>query len=56
MKNDPFETALNTLRTAGKIAGLEPNAITLLSQPKRIFEFTIPMRMDNGEFRIFNAF
>jgi len=56
MKNDPFETALNTLRTAGKIAGLEPNAIKLLSQPKRIFEFIIPMRMDNGEFRIFNAF
>ena len=56
MKNDPFETALNTLRTAGKIAGLEPNAITLLSQPKRIFEFTIPMKMDSGEFRIFNAF
>jgi len=56
MKNDPFETALNTLRAAGKIAGLESNAIKLLSQPKRIFEFTIPMRMDNGEFRIFNAF
>ena len=56
MKNDPFETALNTLRAAGKIAGIEPNAIKLLSQPKRIFEFTIPMRMDNGEFRIFNAF
>jgi glutamate dehydrogenase/leucine dehydrogenase len=56
MKNDPFETALNTLLTAGKIAGLEPNAIKLLSQPKRIFEFTIPMKMDNGEFKIFNAF
>jgi len=56
MKNDPFETALNTLRAAGKIAGLGPNAIKMLSQPKRIFEFTIPMKMDNGEFRIFNAF
>jgi len=56
MKNDPFEIALNTLRTAGKIAGLGPNAIKLLSQPKRIFEFTIPMKMDNGELRIFNAF
>jgi glutamate dehydrogenase/leucine dehydrogenase len=56
MKNDPFETALNTLRAAGEIAGLESNAIKLLSQPKRIFEFTIPMKMDNGEFRIFNAF
>lgn len=56
MKNDPFETALNTLRVAGEIARLEPNAIKVLSQPKRIFEFTIPMKMDNGELRIFNAF
>lgn len=56
MKNDPFGTALNTLRVAGEIAGLKPNAIKILSQPKRIFEFTIPMKMDNGEFKIFNAF
>jgi len=35
---------------------LEPNAIKILSQPKRVFEFTIPMKMDNGELRIFNAF
>ena len=56
MKNDPFETALNTLRAAGKIAEIESNAIKMLSQPKRIFEFTIPMKMDNGELRIFNAF
>ena len=56
MKNDPFETALNTLRVAGEIAGLEPNAIKILSQPKRVFEFTIPMKMDNGELRVFNAF
>ncbi|GAG72688.1 unnamed protein product, partial [marine sediment metagenome] len=55
MKNDPFETALNTLRVSGEIAGLEPNAIKILSQPKRVFEFTIPMKMDNGEFKIFNA-
>jgi len=56
MNNNPFETALNTLRVAGGIAGLEPNAIKILSQPKCVFEFTIPMKMDNGELRIFNAF
>ena len=56
MNNNPFETALNTLYVAGEIAGLEPNAIKILSQPKRIFEFTIPMKMDNGELKIFNAF
>jgi glutamate dehydrogenase/leucine dehydrogenase len=56
MKNDPFETALDTLRVAGELADIEPNAIKILSQPKHVFEFTIPMKMDNGELRIFNAF
>lgn len=56
IKNNPFETALNSLREASKIAGISENAVEMLSQPKRIFEFTIPMKMDNGEFKIFNAF
>jgi glutamate dehydrogenase len=56
MSRNPFETALSTLRAASEIAGIEKNAVMMLSQPKRIFEFTIPMRMDNGEFRIFNAY
>jgi len=54
--NNPFETALNSLHIAGEIAGIEPNAIKMLSKPKRIFQFTIPLRMDNGEIRIFDAF
>ncbi|MEA2022080.1 MAG: Glu/Leu/Phe/Val dehydrogenase [Candidatus Caldatribacteriota bacterium] len=56
MKVNPFKIALNTLYTAGKIAHIDSNAIKMLEQPKRIFEFTIPMKMDNGEFKIFNAF
>ena len=56
MKDNPFKIALNTLYTAGKISHIDSNAIKMLEQPKRIFEFTIPMKMDNGELKIFNAF
>jgi glutamate dehydrogenase len=56
MSTNPFETALVTLRNAAEIAGLEPNVVKMLSQPQRIFEFTIPLKMDNGEIRIFTAY
>ncbi len=38
------------------MADVEPNVVKMLSQPKRIFEFTIPMKMDNGELEIFTAY
>jgi len=55
-KDNPFETALNTLQEAGSLAGIEPNVIKLLSQPKRIFEFAVPMKMDDGRFEVFTAY
>lgn len=54
--NNPFETALVTLRSASEIAGIHPHVVKHLSQPKRVFEFTIPLKMDNGELRIFTAY
>jgi glutamate dehydrogenase len=56
MSSNPYETALTTLREASKLAGIEPNVVKMLSQPKRIFEFSIPMKMDNGELEIFTAY
>ncbi|MDW7678694.1 MAG: Glu/Leu/Phe/Val dehydrogenase [Bacillota bacterium] len=56
MSKNPFETALTTLKEASELAGTEPNVVKMLSQPKRIFEFTIPMKMDNGELEIFTAY
>lgn len=56
MSKNPFETALTTLQEASKLAGTEPNVVKMLSQPKRIFQFTIPMKMDNGELEIFDAY
>lgn len=56
MSKNPFETALATLQEASKLAGTEPNVVKMLSQPKRIFQFAIPMKMDNGELEIFEAY
>lgn len=56
MNNNPFETAITTLKEASKLAKLDPNSIKYLSQPKRIFQFAIPMKMDNGDFKIFDAY
>ena len=56
MSRNPFETALNSLYEASKIAGIDPNVVKMLEKPKRVFQFSIPMRMDNGELKIFDAY
>ena len=56
MSTNPFETALNSLHKACAIAGVEAVAEQFLSKPKRVFEFTISLRMDNGVIRIFDAY
>lgn len=56
MGNNPLETALKTLKAAAELAGLDPKVTELLSEPKRTFEFVFPMRMDDGEVKIFKAY
>lgn len=56
MSKNPFQTALDTLYKAGEIGKINPDVLKMLSQPKRIFQFSIPMKMDNGELQIFQAF
>jgi len=56
VSKNPFQTALDTLQMAGEIGKINPDVLKMLSQPKRIFQFSIPMKMDNGELQIFQAF
>lgn len=56
MSNNPFETSQATLHKAAEIAGINPDAVRYLEQPLRIFKFTIPMKMDNGELQFFEAY
>lgn len=50
-----FDTALHALRTAGKLGSIDPTVVELLSAPKHIFEFRIPLRMDDGSVKFFTA-
>ncbi|MDD5922566.1 MAG: Glu/Leu/Phe/Val dehydrogenase [Eubacteriales bacterium] len=56
MSKNPFENSIFTLHEAAKLGGINPEVVRLLEQPKRQFEFTIPVRMDDGHLEIFTAF
>lgn len=56
MSNNPFETSLKTLHEAAELGHINREVVKILEQPKRQFEFTIPVRMDDGRLEIFTAF
>lgn len=56
MSANPFETSLKTLHEAAALGHINSEVVRLLEQPKRQFEFTIPVRMDDGHLEIFTAF
>lgn len=51
-----YQTALNALNKAAEVANIDKRVMELLSKPKRVTEFNIPMRMDNGDFKLFTAY
>lgn len=56
MSQNPFENSITTLHEAARIGGINPEVVRMLEQPKRQFEFTIPVRMDDGHLEIFTAY
>ncbi len=56
MNINPFESAINQLESAAKIANIEEDIIARLKAPDRYVEATIPVRMDDGSQRIFIGF
>ncbi|HHZ03620.1 Glu/Leu/Phe/Val family dehydrogenase [Acetomicrobium hydrogeniformans] len=55
MKN-VWETARYYLKVAAEAINLEPEITERLSTPMRFVEFTIPVRMDNGDKKLFVAY
>ena len=51
-----FEDALENLDRAFDHADIHSEAITRLRHPKMVIEVSIPVRMDNGEIRIFTGY
>jgi glutamate dehydrogenase (NAD(P)+) len=51
-----FEVAQNQIRDAAKILNLDPATLDLLLRPQREFAFTLPVKMDTGRVKIFQAY
>ncbi len=53
---NPFKIAQQQLDQAAKVLGLDAATHELLRWPMREFRFTLPVRMDNGQTRVFHAY
>ncbi len=55
-KANPFLSALEQLKRGADLIKLENNILEILQKPKRILEFSLPLKMDDGSFRIFEGY
>ena len=53
---NPFENALTQLSETAKIIGLDNGLHQILASPKRVLTVSLPVRMDNGEIKVFIGF
>lgn len=55
-QDNVFQVALNTLNNAGKLGAIDSRVLEILQAPKRIMQFRIPLKLDDGSFRVFQAY
>jgi glutamate dehydrogenase (NAD(P)+) len=53
---NPFEVALKQLEEAAKLIKLDKGLHQVLAHPKRVLTVSLPVKMDNGEIRVFTGF
>ena len=53
---DPFKNAMQQLNNAAKILKLNQKVLTVLKGPKKVLEAKIPVKMDNGSTKLFQAY
>jgi len=53
---NPFEVALKQLDEAAKLIKLDKGLHHVLASPKRVLTVSLPVKMDNGEIRVFTGF
>jgi len=53
---NPFKISQEQLDMAAKLLKLDPAVHGLLREPKRVLEITFPVRMDDGQVKIFKGF
>lgn len=53
---NPFKSALQQLSNSAETLNLEPEILNRLKQPDRIISVSVPVKMDNGEVKVFSGF
>ncbi len=53
---NPFQMALTQLSETAKIIDLDKGMHQILANPKRVLTVSLPIRMDNGEIKVFTGF
>lgn len=51
-----FQVAIQTLNRAGKLGNINPRVLDILQEPKRIQQFRIPLKLEDGSFQVFQAY
>ncbi len=51
----PLQNALTQLKKAAELVKLDAAVLDLLKKPKRILQFSLPVKMDNGEYKSFET-
>jgi glutamate dehydrogenase/leucine dehydrogenase len=54
--NNPFEIAQHQIDIVAKRMKIDAGIIEIIKQPKRVLEVSIPVRMDNGQLRVFRGY
>jgi glutamate dehydrogenase/leucine dehydrogenase len=52
----PLQNALTQLKKAAELVKLDSAVFEILKKPKRILQFSIPVKMDRGEIKIFEGY
>ncbi len=53
---NPFENAQKMLKEACDKLGVEPSVYEILSEPARVLEVSIPVKMDDGTVKVFKGY
>ncbi len=53
---NPWQRALLQLKTAAKQLKLDPLRLAQLSNPDRVIEVSLPIKLDNGEIKVFQGY
>ncbi|MEM1615513.1 MAG: Glu/Leu/Phe/Val dehydrogenase, partial [Pyrobaculum sp.] len=54
--NEFLQYVINTIKRGVELAGLPAEFFKIISRPKRVIQVSIPVKMDNGEYEVFEGY